>query len=100
MLAILKKLLSPPQFANEEDSHQAYLLHVILCGLVIVPIPYMLYFVIFVPQDSLRVILQGVIGEVINISLFVLLRRGYIRFTSIAQVVAFWLFFTISAFTD
>jgi len=100
MLAFLKKVLSPPKFENEEDNYQAFILHMILWGLVIVPIPYVLYFVIFAPQDSLRAVLQGIIGEIINIMLLVLLRRGYIRFASIAQVIAFWLFFTISAYTD
>lgn len=100
MSAILKNLLSPPRFKNEEETHQAFLLHMILWGLVLVPIPYVLYFVIFVPQESMRAVLQGAVGEVINITLLVLLKRGYIRFASIAQVVAIWLFFTISAFTD
>ncbi len=100
MSAILKKLLSPPQFKNEEDTHQAFLLHMILWGLILVPIPYVLYFIIFAPQYSMRAILQSVVGEVINITLLVLLKRGYIRFTSIVQVIAIWLFFTISAFTD
>ena len=89
MLAFLKKVLSPPKFENEEDNYQAFILHMILWGLVIVPIPYVLYFVIFAPQDSLRAVLQGIIGEIINIMLLVLLRRGYIRFASIAQVIAF-----------
>ena len=44
---ILKNILKPPQFENEEVSHQAYLLHMILWGLVIMPIPYVLYFVLF-----------------------------------------------------
>ena len=100
MFAILKKLFSPPQFKNEEDTHQAFLLHMILWGLVLVPIPYVLYFVLFAPQESMRALVQGGIGELINITLLVLLKRGYIRFASIAQVTAFWLFFTISAFTD
>ena len=100
MFAILKKLFSPPQFKNEEDTHQAFLLHMILWGLVLVPIPYVLYFVLFAPQESMRALLQGGIGELINITLLVLLKRGHVRFASIAQVTAFWLFFTISAFTD
>ena len=97
---ILKNILKPPQFENEEVNHQAYLLHMILWGLVIVPIPYMVYFVIFVPQESMRAVVQGVVGECINVLLFILLRRGHVRFASIAQVVAFWLFFTVSSFTD
>ena len=100
MLDILKKLFTPPQFENEEVSHQAYLLHMILWGLVIMPIPYVLYFVLFVPQESMRAVVQGGVGEFINVFLLILLKRGHIRFASIAQVVTFWLFFTASAFTD
>lgn len=97
---ILKKLLSPPQFENEEETHQAYLLHMILWGLILVPIPYVLYFVLFVPEQSMRAVVQGGIGEFINVLLLILLKRGHVRFASIAQVVAFWFFFTASAFTD
>ena len=100
MFIFLKKLLSPPLFESEEENHQAFLLHMILWGLVIVPIPYMLYFVIFVPQEAARALYQGGIGEAINIFLLVLLNKGYIRLASRLQVAAFWLFFTISAFTD
>lgn len=99
MFAFLKKILTPPHFENEEDKHQAYLLHVILYGLIIVPIPYVLYAVLVNPQESLRAILQGGVGEIINLVLLILLRRGNIRIASIIQVIAIWLFFTISAFT-
>jgi PAS domain S-box-containing protein len=68
--------------------------------LVIVPIPYVLYFAIFVPQEAMRAVLQGGFGELANFTLLILLKKGYIRAASIAQVVAFWLFFTVSAFTD
>ena len=99
MSALLKNLLSPPQFENEEDTHQAYLLHVILWGSVLVPLPYMLYFALYIPQESYRALLQGAVGESINIVLLILLRRGYIRAASFGQVFTFWAFFTISAFT-
>lgn len=99
MNSILKKLLTPPQFENEEDTHQAYLLHVILWGLILVPVPYVLYFVLFFPGDSTRALLQGIFGEIINITLMFLLRKGRTRLAAFAQVIAFWLFFTISAYT-
>ncbi len=97
---ILQKLLTPPQFENEEETHQAYLLYMILWGLILVPIPYVLYFVLFAPEQSMRAVAQGGIGEFINVLLLILLKRGHVRFASIAQVVAFWFFFTVSAFTD
>lgn len=96
----MKDFLIPPQFEDEEATHQAYLLHVILWGLILVPIPYVLYFVLFLPEESTRAILQSAVGEAVNIFLLILLRLGYVRAASMAQIAAFWLFFTISAYTD
>ncbi len=93
-------LFSPPQFDSEEDTHQAYLLHVVLWGLILVPVPYVLYYVLFVPEAATRAFIQGAAGEVINIILMVMLRQGHVRAASIAQITAFWLFLTVSAYTD
>ena len=46
----LKQILRPPVFEKDEDNHQAYLLNLILWGLVVVPIPYVLYYLIAAPQ--------------------------------------------------
>lgn len=100
MLARIKEFVSPPQFEDEEDTHQAYLLHVVLWGLILVPIPYVLYFVLFLPKESTHAVIQGVVGEVINIILMIMLRRGHVRAASVAQITAFWLFLSVSALTD
>lgn len=99
MFSFLRNMLTPPKFDNEADNHTAYLLHIILWGLILVPIPYVLYTLIFLPENTARALTQGGVGEAINIFLLVLLRRGYIRTAGLLQVAAFWLFFTISAFT-
>ncbi len=43
--------------------------------------------------------MQAGVGWVINFALLIMLRRGYVRSASIAQVSAFWLFFTATAVT-
>ncbi len=99
MRALIKKLFTPPDFGEEEDGYRAYLLHVILWGLIVAPIPYVSFAIIFTPQNAPRALVQGGTSEIINIFLLVLLHRGYVRAASIAQISAFWLFLTISAFT-
>lgn len=99
MLDYLRKVLTPPIFENDRENHQAHLLNVILWGLILVPIPYMLYALLFMPEGSTRVLIQSGIGEIINIFLLIVLRKGYVRLASYLQVIAFWLFITASAFT-
>jgi len=99
VIAFFKRILSPPVFEDEVKNHQAYLLHIILWVLVLVPIPYVLYVLIKVPELSLRALVQGGIGELANIFLLLLLRRGHVVAAARIQVAAFWLFFAISAFT-
>jgi len=99
MFASLKKVLRPPHYENEGDNHRAYLLHVILWGMICVPVPYLLYAIIVTPYGFSRALLQVGISEFINITLLILLKRGYIRLVSYVQVITFWLFFTISAYT-
>jgi len=98
-MLLLKLLLTPPTFADEEKTHQAYLLHVILLTLIIIPIPYIVYVLIRTPEETNRALTQVIFSETINVILFIMLRRGYVRQASIIQVVAFWLFFTATAAT-
>ncbi len=95
----LKKIFSLPQFENDEDNHQAYMLNVILWGLIIMPIPYALFYVLWSPAGAARAVTQALVGETINILLLVLLHRRHLRIACYLQVIAFWLFVTISAFT-
>lgn len=99
MLNSIGNFFKPPVFEDEHKSHQAYLLNIILWGLIIVPVPYVLYTLIFSPDNTARALAQGGIGEAINLFLLILLRRGHVRAASNLQVTAFWLFFTTSAYT-
>ncbi|HNE04336.1 MAG TPA: PAS domain-containing protein, partial [Anaerolineales bacterium] len=89
----------PPVFEDEQKTHQAYLLNIILWGLIAIPIPYVIYAQIFLSGTSTRALTQSIIGEFINIFLLILLKRGYVRTVSLLQVIAFWIFFTVSAAT-
>lgn len=99
MFGFIKRILTPPSYKDEKDNHAAYLLHVILWGLIFVPIPYVTYVIAFLPELTARAAIQGGVSEAIIIFLLVLLRRGHVRASSILQAVAFWLFFTVSAVT-
>lgn len=92
-------MLRPPIFEDGQKNHQAYLLNVILWGLILMPLPYVLSVVIFRPEAAPRALIQGGVGEAINLLLLFLLHRGHVRTASILQVTAFWSFFTVSALT-
>ncbi len=100
MKIFIKNIWTAPVFEDNDKTHQAFLLHVLVWTLIFVPIPYFLYTLFFVPQDSLRAAVQSIIGETINITLLVLIRRGYVRVASYIQVISIWLFFTITALTS
>jgi PAS domain S-box-containing protein len=99
MVSFLRRVFAPPHFENETDRHTGYLLHVILLGLILVPVPYVGYVVLFAPEAAARALTQGAVGEALNISLLFLLHRGYVRTAAYLQVITFWLFFTFSAIT-
>ena len=99
-MEFVKRILRPPVFQdNEEKNLQAYLLNIILWALIITPLPYLIYTLAFLPELALRAWIQTGFGEVVNVFLLVLMRRGYVRLASLLQVSAFWFFFTATAFT-
>lgn len=98
-MSFLKNLLAPPVFDDETKTQQAYMLHIILWVLILVPIPFLFYTLVFVPENITRVLVQTFFGESVNIILLVMLRRGFVRAASIIQVSAFWIFFTATAVT-
>ncbi len=98
-MSFFKKIFTAPVFDDELKTQQAYLLHIILWTLVCVPIPFLIYSLALTPEISSRTLIQTVSGEIANIILLLMLRRGYVRATSIMQVSAFWFFFTVTAST-
>ena len=89
----------PPVFEDEIKTQQAYLLHVILWTLICVPIIYLIFVFIEGTDDPNRALAQAAFGEITNVILLIMLRRGYVRMASILQVSAFWGFFTATAAT-
>lgn len=99
-MLLLKLLLTPPTFADEEKTHQAYLLHFILLALIAIPVPFVAYLLIRRPEESSRALMLIAVSEIIHISLFILLRRGYVRLASVIQVFTIWLFFATVSVTS
>jgi len=99
-MTFLKQIFTPPVFEDELKTQQAYMLHIIVWTLICVPIPFVLYTIALVPQNTTRAFIQTAFGESVNILLLIMLRRGYVRAASILQVSAFWLFFTVVALTS
>ena len=91
--------LHPPVFEDEDKTHQALLLHVVLCALVLVPLPYVLGVAIKTPELTGRAVVQGLSGEAANVALLLLLRAGHVQLASLLQVCAFFVFMTASALT-
>lgn len=95
----VREFLKPPVFEDEQKTHQAYLLNIVILGLILIPIPYVIYALFINPQNAGRALIQGGVGELINIFLFLMLRRGRVHFVSVTLVISFWAFFSISAIT-
>jgi PAS domain S-box-containing protein len=89
----------PPRFEDEEKTHQAFLLHIILWALIIVTILYFVYALLFSQEVTRRVLTQVFVGVVLNAFLLIMVRYGYVHSASIIQIAAFWVFFTATAWT-
>ena len=95
----MNNIFKPPTFDNEEKSHKAFLLHVIVWGLIFVPVPYLIFTLVSEPQDFSRAVIQSMFGEVINFLVLYLSRKGFVHQASIIQSGMLWIFFTITAFS-
>ncbi|HCK65110.1 MAG TPA: hypothetical protein DHW49_02490 [Anaerolineae bacterium] len=99
MFEFLKKILKPPVFDNEFDTHQAYLLNMILWGLIFIALLMTIFVPALEPEIARRVGIEIIIVVTLNSFLLYMMRRGYVRQASVIQVVIFWIFFTAVAFT-
>lgn len=98
-MKFIRNVLTPPVFDDEIKTQRAYLLYIVLWTLVCVPIPYVIYTLIKVPENTERALIQSTFGEMINILLLIMTRRGFVKVAAIIQVSAFWIFLTATAFT-
>jgi PAS domain S-box-containing protein len=94
-----RRFFTPPVFENEIKTRRARLLYIIVWGLILLPLPYVLYYFIAVPENRTRALIQAGFGEIVNVILLYLLKRGRVQTASILLVSMFWLFCTVSAFT-
>jgi len=99
-MLLLKRLLAPPIFNDEEKAHQAYLLHIILSVITVLPILFATYIFIQKPEEANRTLSFIVVLEIINILLFIMLKRGYVRQAAIFQVITIWAFFAAASVTS
>jgi|GEM_PF-621080 len=99
MFIFLKKIFTPPVFDDEIKTHQAYLLHIIVWCLILVPIPYVTYTIFKTPEYAARALMQAVFGETINFFLLFLIHRGFVHTAAIVQIISLWIFFTVSSVT-
>lgn len=93
----LARLPRPHVFADEAETHQAFMLHVILWSLVAVPVIYVVQTAIFAPAFLKGALVEGLAGQAANVALLVMLHRGRVRLAAALQVVAFFAFFTVLA---
>jgi signal transduction histidine kinase len=88
------RLLTPPVFADESETHQAFMLHVVLWALVALPPLYFVLSAIVTPEHALRALVEAAGGQAANVALLWLLRQGRVALAASLQVVAFFTFFT------
>jgi len=88
LLESIKRFLAPPLFPDDEArTRQAYLLNIILWGLIFVALA-------SIPLTPA----EASFGLVANIILLILLKFRYVRTASVIQVFLFWMLFAYLAF--
>lgn len=100
MTTIIRKWLTPPLFDDDIRTRQAFILHYILLALLAVPICYSGYIFLQEPERIRDALVQSIPSEILNILLFILVRKGHLSIASILQVTLFWLFFALVAYTN
>ncbi len=100
MISITKSWLTPPQFEDEARTRQAYILHYILLALLTVPVLYTAFTYVQDPEELGAALAQSIPSEIINIGLFTLTRKGYLKVASILQIGFFWLFFALVSYSN
>ena len=99
-MTLLKYWLAPPVFDDEEKTHQAYLLNVILLSLIAIPIPFIIYLLIRRPEEANRALILIAASELSNFILLIMLKRGYVRLASVLLIATIWLFLMASSVTS
>jgi PAS domain S-box-containing protein len=102
MLEKLRTYLKPPVFPGDEDkTFTAGLLHVVLWSLLVGVSLYTLtnsIFAIIQPHMLSIAWLYVIAIGTLTVTLMVVMRRGYVRFTAIGVNVGFWLILSVAAY--
>ena len=99
MTPLVRRIFTPPVFEDEETTHKAYFLNIIVWVLIFFPPIYFLYVLIKVPADASRALIQGAFAEIINGFILYLVHHRQIRTAIAIQISGLWIFFTASAVT-
>ena len=99
-MTLLKYWLAPPVFEDEEKTHQAYLLNVILLSLIAIPIPFVAYLLIRRPEEANRALILIAVSVLSDFILLIMLKRGYVTQASVILVASIWLFLMASSVTS
>jgi PAS domain S-box-containing protein len=95
----IRRLFSSPVFADEEQMHQAWMLHVILWS-TLIAVNLMFVFLAFaLPQNMPRWVAITLVIDFTNPIWMLLNRRSRTRLASILLIATFWLLVTVLAFT-
>ncbi|CAG1007324.1 two-component system, OmpR family, sensor histidine kinase VicK [Anaerolineales bacterium] len=98
-MSLVRRIFAPPVFEDEETTHKAYFLNIIVWVLIFFPPIYFLYVLIKVPADASRALIQAGFAEVINGSILYFIHRRKINTAILIQIGGLWIFFTVSAAT-
>lgn len=97
MLAVLRQLLAPPMFEDDEATRTAGLLNVILLASLAVTTAYSLTLPFISPRPGPLLVSYAILIG-LELSAFILMRRGRVRSASTLFVVAGWLVVTVGTF--
>ncbi len=98
-VARLKKILTPPVFADEEKTRVARLFNIIFLVAIVVILIYS-FIVPFLYDGVTQLVVLTIIFLHITLALLglFLIRRGRIRFTALLLTTSFWLSVTVAAY--
>ncbi|MGE5418031.1 MAG: PAS domain S-box protein [Acidobacteriota bacterium] len=95
----MRSILTPPVFANEEQTRRAYIVHVFSWSIVFISILFQGIQAFMLQEHAARYyIIMGLIASA-YLPVILLNRRGYVRFSAVFIVIALWAIVTGSCLT-
>ncbi len=99
MLDLIKRILAPPVFEDEEKTRVGRILHFILFSIIILLGGLLVAMVIYFDRDAFlgRAVIANTILVLVMVGCLVLVRRGYVSAASIVLVAVSWINLTYQA---